>query len=123
MSEPRDIISHKVNGLNEALTVTAVDEPGPGGANHKYQITAGEDQAVLGEVSFQKGPIKEAGVNGISNESLLAIVMDRLTGFQSGDFANEDNAQALEYLKLALDALHKRTKDRIARGVEGALVA
>ena len=83
----REIVSHKVNGLNEALTITAVDEPGPGGANHEYLIqfdTFDEDGHYLPEeveIEFQKGPIREAGMNGISNEALLAIVADRLQGF------------------------------------------
>lgn len=114
----REITDHKVNGLNEALTIRVHDEPGPGGSNHDYSIYRGGNRT---RIRFQKGPIKEAGVNGISNEALLAIVMDRLVGFQSGEFGNEDNAQALEHLKLALDALHKRIKDRIARGVEGTM--
>lgn len=31
----REITDHKLNGLNEALKVIAIDRPGPGGANHK----------------------------------------------------------------------------------------
>lgn len=122
-SGAREITSHKVNGLNEALTITARDERGPGNANHEYRIdqTGGAPESGGSEtlIKFQKGPIKEAGVNGISNEALLAVVKDRLEGFQAGEFASEDNAQALEYVNQAMAALHKRTKDRLARGVEG----
>ena len=32
----RELTDHKVNGLNEALTIIAIDNPGPGGANHKW---------------------------------------------------------------------------------------
>ena len=34
----REITDHKLNGLNEALKVIAIDRPGSGGANHKYAI-------------------------------------------------------------------------------------
>ena len=68
---------------------------------------------------FQNGPIGEFGVNGISNEALLAIVEDRLKGFQSGDYACRENALALTKLQEAMMWLHSRTRARVARGVEG----
>ena len=34
----RELIAHKVNGLNEALDIIVTDEPGAGGANHEYLI-------------------------------------------------------------------------------------
>ena len=71
------------------------------------------------KIGFQNGPIQEAGTNGISNESLLAIVEDRLSGFQSGPFACRENALALTKLQESMMWLHKRTRDRVARGVEG----
>jgi hypothetical protein len=46
-------------------------------------------------------------------------VIDRLRGFQSGDFRNRENALALTKIEEALLWLHKRTKDRLERGVEG----
>ena len=71
------------------------------------------------DIVFQNGPVKEFGVNGISNESLLAIVEDRLLGFQSGQYACRENAIALTKLQESMLWLQKRTRDRIARGVEG----
>lgn len=68
---------------------------------------------------FQNGPIKEFGVNGVTQESLLAIIIDRLKSFQSGPFACEANAFALSHCKSALHELQKRTRARIARGIEG----
>lgn len=73
-------------------------------------------------IRFQHGPVKEHGINGITNEALLAIVIDRLEGFQSGPFACEENGQALSWAKLALGVLEERTKNRIDRGVEGTNV-
>jgi hypothetical protein len=72
-------------------------------------------------VCFQEGPIALAGVNGISNEALLAIVEDRLAGFQSGEYACRENALALTKIQEAMMWLQKRTRDRAARGVEGTM--
>jgi hypothetical protein len=113
----RTLDDHKVNPANDLLTVTVLDEPGSGGANHAYDITGGE--AVPTHIRFQNGPIAEVGVNGITHEALLAILCDRLKGFQSGPYANEDNQIALLSLQQAQNALQRRTRERMARGVEG----
>ena len=119
----RELSSHKVNGLNEALTITVEDEPGQGNACHKYCIHSsifhGRGVGHVHKLTFQNRPIQEVGVNGISNEALLAVVEDRLLGFQSGDFACRENALALTKLQEAMYWLHHRTKERIQRGVEG----
>jgi hypothetical protein len=119
----RTLTDHKVPGLNEALEITVLDEPGQGGACHEYQIELGTPNASglpnRWRLSFQNGPVKEAGLNGISQEALLTIVIDRLRGFQSGEFKTRDNALALTYCEEALMWLQKRTRDRVARGVEG----
>lgn len=121
----RELTSHKVNGLNEVLKIEVLDEPGAGNACHVYGITSDEPRnadtspAVTLPVRFQNGPIAEAGVNGISNEALLAIVEDRLQGFQSGPYACRENALALTKIQEAMHWLHHRTRERVARGVEG----
>lgn len=118
----RELTGHKVNGLNEAIKIEAQDEPGDGNANHVYSITLepeGKPYWVGAVIKFQKGPVQEVGVNGISNEALLEVVIDRLRGFQSGQFACRDNAVALTKLEEAMMWLQKRTRDRMARGVEG----
>jgi hypothetical protein len=128
----RELTSHKASGLNKELRVTVYDEPGPGGSCHHYEIH-GPTKQVSGfgpvpetsltetEIHFQKGPIQECGVNGISNEALLAIVEDRLWGFQSGQFACAENANALIHVRQALGYLLYRTRERTARGVEGTM--
>lgn len=101
-------------------TIIVVDEPGHGGACHHYGVLAqATDPVPLCEFKFQNGPIQEVGVNGVQQEDLLAIVIDRLTAFQAGPFANSYNASALEHSQIALKALQQRTIDRLARGVEG----
>lgn len=121
----RTITEHKINGLNEAIEIKVMDEPGQGGACHEYLITLFPDAAGRPQkswpISFQNGPIKEFGFNGLSQEALLAIVIDRLRSFNapSAPFACRENAVALTHLETALMWLQKRTRDRMARGVEG----
>lgn len=130
----RKITDHKLNGLNEALEITVLDAPGQGGACHEYEITLNVGPADIAQhgdepkcadvrtrISFQNGPIKEAGFNGISGEALLAIQIDRLRSFQGGQFACRENAIALTHLEDALMWLQKRTRDRLSRGVEGTM--
>lgn len=115
----RELTQHKINGVNEDLTVRVVDGPGHGGACHEYEIISATDPDLFCIVFFQKGPVKEAGVNGVTHEALLAILIDRLVGFQSGQYACADNSEALYHLHCALSALQRRTRARVERGVEG----
>ena len=117
----RELTSHKVNGLDEALTIIS-DEPGSGNASHLYVVSYDiPNQTARGtvDIPFQRGPIQDVGVNGVSNEAVLAIVEDRLAGFQSGEYACRENALALTKIQEAMMWLQKRTRDRVARGVEG----
>lgn len=92
-------------------------------ANHHYSVsTSKEPSVILAEVRFQKGPIKENGVNGCCNEDLIAMVIDRLQSFQESEFKCRENAIAITKLEEALLWLRKRTMDREARGVEGTNV-
>ena len=106
------------------IRVVAMDGPGPGGASHHYQMfflgTSTPSESVF--IRFQKGPIKECGVNGLTHEALLAIVEDRLKSFQAGPFYCRENAVALTKVQEAMMWLNKRTADRVDRGVEGKSV-
>jgi hypothetical protein len=118
----RELTNHKVNGLNNALLITAVGQPNAGNACCEYSIVHWQkdlEDIPLCDIKFQNGPIDQVGVTGISNEALLAIVEDRLIGFQSGPFACRENAVALTKLQECVMWLQKRTRDRDSRGVEG----
>lgn len=118
----RTIDDHKVNPANDRLVIEVLDEPGAGGANHVYQvrgyhnIDADETSVVI---RFQNGPINEAGINGLTQEALLAIVVDRLRSFQAGPFSCRENALALTKIEEAQHWLQQRTLARMRRGVEG----
>ena len=125
--------AHQVNPANDVLQVEVLDQPGSGGACHLYHITGFNSSsnpsdpwtarhgqpAEHSTILFQNGPIAEAGVNGVTHEVLLAIVADRLRSFQAGPFASRENAIALTKIEEAMLWLHKRTLDRMRRGVEG----
>lgn len=115
----RELTSHKVNGLNEDLDVQVIDEPGQGNACHEYTISTKRTPGVFCRIMFQNGPIQEVGVNGLSIESLLAVVEDRLEGLQAGPSGNRETATALIGIQEAIFWLQKSTRDRVARGVEG----
>ena len=113
----RTLTDHRTNPANDALTITVLDEPGHGGACHAYSIEWPKYGNL--HIHFQNGPIQEHGVNGVTQEALLAIVIDRLRSFQAGPYACRENAIALTSCEEALMWLQNRTRGRIARGVEG----
>lgn len=120
----RTLTDHIVSGDQAVqLKINVTDEPGQGGANHEYAISwagpvaGGPDDFIV--VKFQNGPVKEFGVNGITNEAMTAIVIDRLRSLQSGPFPSREAAIALTHFEEGLMWLQRRTIARIKRGVEG----
>lgn len=103
--------------------VFAVDEIGPGGANHEYHITLNNGKDTASDVAIiqmQKGPRKNVdSIHGVIDSDLLEIVRDRLKAFQAGPFASEYNEQALKHIEQALTWMNKRVEDRIKRNVLG----
>lgn len=118
---PRELTGHRINECNEALKIEVLDEPGAGGACHDYEITGFSPTNDPGRclIQFQNGPIKEAGVNGVTHEALLAILIDRMEHFQAGEYACIENERALVSLGLAQKSLLERTRRRVAAGTEG----
>jgi hypothetical protein len=126
----RAITDHIVSGDQAVqLEIAVTDQPGAGGANHRYEITGFSclnnpsatdfEQTNIELIFFQNGPIKEVGVNGVTQEALIAIVIDRLRSFQEGPFRCRENAIALTHFEEGLMWLQRRTVARIKRGVEG----
>lgn len=123
----RKITTHKTNECNSKLEISVLDEPGAGGANHVYVIEGYDTQTNVSadtsvnstSIVFQNGPIGEVGTNGLTQEALLAIVIDRLESFQNGPYACTENADALKSTRDALAFLQERTNNRVERGVEG----
>lgn len=108
----------------------AEKQPTAGGAHAFYEVVdasayadgkvpAEGDNVCLGALDFQHDTIPAVGVRAWTNESVLSVVIDRLQGFQAGEFSCRENAIALTKLQEALMWLEKRTADRQKRGVEG----
>jgi len=100
--------------------VIAMDVKGNGNGNHLYNVTSLTDGKLLLQVPFQDGARNQEGSTpGVLDADLLEIVRDRLAGFQSGDYATDDNQKALEHVEEALVYMNARVEKRIARNVLG----
>lgn len=123
----REVIhDHEVYGHASSLRVVADDAP----SNNRYIISGmnSPNPAQLEEtrkavILFQNGTEPEVGVNGVTIESLLAICLHRLKGFNSGAWACRENALAITAIEEAITRLHSRTIARLRRGVEGTHTA
>ncbi|MDD9317870.1 MULTISPECIES: hypothetical protein [Acinetobacter calcoaceticus/baumannii complex] len=82
---------------------------------HYYDILAGDE---VTPIQFQHGPVKEHGVNGVTSEALLAILIHR-TKILDNNFPCDENKRAITYMENALALFEQRTRDRQKRGVEG----
>ena len=131
------LTTHRCEGdtLNNGLAIGVIDNPGPGGGHSEYQISIADAvpnihqprerarfSRTLTNLRFQNMPVQDAGgINGISNEALLAIVEHRLSCFQQGDYKCAENEAALAGIRSALEAMRQRTARRVDEGVEGTL--
>lgn len=110
-------------GTNKHTEVFAADEA-EFNANHFYEICPTDEfeKTFSVKIRFQKGPVKENGINGCHNEDLISVVLDRLYSFQDSEYKCRENALAITKLEEALMWLRKRTDGRERRGVEGTHV-
>jgi len=120
----RKLTRHHYSETDEAVEITVDDDNvEEGAAPTEYLIElhssngAGRDLAIT--LQFQDGAIHGEGANGVTNEALLAVVMDRLQAWQQGDYACRENALALTHIEQGLMWLQERTRERLERGVEG----
>lgn len=117
----RQLTAHRAAEADKQITINVLGQPNAAGAFHDYRIDVdgGDRHVPSTAIHFQEGPIQEAGVNGITIESLLAICAHRLQCFQEGAFPSDENEHALHHVHAALKKLHQRTLDRRIRAVEG----
>jgi len=69
------------------------------------------------QIVFQHGHPNEVGVNGCRIEDVLDVCVDKLLDFQGRDLSCPENAEALEHLHLAREALVMRRRRREQQGV------
>jgi hypothetical protein len=137
MKKLRELTAHQIHGQYKELEVSVLDDHDKDGICHRYEISGFDtltNESRLGVkdcvprftqqlILFQNGHVCSKGLNGFTQEVLLAIIKDRIEGFQSGPMACEYNAKALEHVNKALDCLKQRAISRIQRGVDGKKIA
>ena len=105
--------------LRTKFTKVMVEEDFKYNAPHNFEVRRVEDDKLVCAIHFQEGPVLECGVNGVNNEDLINMVIERLEHFQRSEYACRENAIAITKLEEALLWLRKRTMAREQRGVEG----
>lgn len=75
------------------------------------------------QVAFQRGLPKEVGINGCRIEDVIDVAVLKLSQFQNGPLACEENAEAIRYLKLAKQCLYERIQRRQEQGVWNTMSA
>lgn len=119
MSKEKQYEQLVMENLTSKYTTVYVETDFNFNAPHNFKVVKSDDNKQIVDIHFQEGPIKECGVNGVCNEDLINMVLCRLQHFQESEFKCEENANAIIYLKSALDELRNRTNKREKRGVEG----
>ena len=71
----------------------------------------------FGYIKFQLGPLPVVGPNGVYIEDVIAVLVERLDGFQQGAFACHENDMAIRMLGHAQDQLRQRKNRRTAAGL------
>lgn len=84
---------------------------------HRYDIRT-EQGISIHELHFQDGVVPEVGRNGMQNEEVLEVLIDRMNWLNK-QFPCRENSIVITKLDEALLWLNKRTADRVKRGVEG----
>lgn len=92
---------------------------------HRYKLDLFEDKSQSTEIQFiqkecvnqETGELKTIN-DGVTNEQLLEVLIDRMNSLQAR-FPCRENAIATTHIETALLWLEKRTADRKKRDVEG----
>jgi len=109
----RKLETHKTNPCNEKIDIV-VGRVGAGGGPVRYDVFGprlGMNPTFSLNMRFQDGPVDQ-GVNGLTNEAVVAILIDRLEGFQTGEFACTENTTAIGHLKSAMKCFRDRSVRR-----------
>lgn len=85
-------------------------------AGRTYMVDVNELRTI--DIEFQAGNPAVNGVNGLTNELLLAILIDR-TKVLDSEQPCEHNQKALTYMEMALDSFNARTQSRTQATMSG----
>lgn len=131
-------------GLNDRIRIYADhrDRDHGGGASHRYVVVMADESVdlavaawpcapgydcdsydgfhIVADIQFQHGPRAEAGSKqGVTEAVLMAILLDRLHGFQDGPFSCRENALQITKVQEALHWTTDRAMKRHRQGVLG----
>lgn len=107
----REITGHN----NDGIKILALDQAESGPPLKyviEYSIPGGDARSVVVGLTFQDGPMDLFGVNGLSDESLLAILIDRMEGFDNGREACKGTTLALSALRDARRVLGRMAREQ-----------
>ena len=105
------------HGLNESIRIETDDADGSGAAHNYIATINGQEVA---RIQFQKGPRNvEGSYPGVTEGAILAVLIDRLRGFQTGPYSCRENAIQLTKLEETLHWTKARADERAKRGVLG----
>jgi hypothetical protein len=118
----REITTHRVKeNPREFIQIYPEGDPVIGAPPTYRLLLLAPGQREYGKEISLRFQSAAATPDGLTNEALLAVVIDRLQEFQKGRLSCWENATALTHLETALLWLQKRTRDRVAREVEGTM--
>jgi len=110
-------LHHDGHGLNESIVIQA-DDLGTDGASHLYELSINDKP--IAYIQFQRGPRNVTGSTpGATEAAILAVLIDRLQGFQAGEYRCRENAIQITKLEEALHWTKARADDRAKRKVLG----
>lgn len=101
----RLITAHQIDESNRGLEIEVIEPPDANGSTRKYIIVG--DGGFRCSLNFAGG---DPFLPGLTNEALLAVIIDRLDSFQGGPHACAENATALNALRVASAALTQRAQ-------------
>ncbi len=128
----RELFDHKNNRFNrECVKVTTADYRQSDNAHHSYKIEIfpyetpkyQTEPVVSVVLNFQNGGLKEVGANGITDQALIAILLDRKRSFNEGQFRCRENSMVITKLEEALHWEEHRSNERARRNVEGERIS
>lgn len=110
-----------VPGVDAHIDIRAEGSPGTVTGRTRYVLAFRDTHTMreLADIRFYTLAADGTTQLGVTNEALLAVVIDRLEAFQEGAYACKENESALACLRTALQVLHNRTFGRADRKVEG----
>lgn len=117
MSDTSQVLTlHHTEDTVMNLNVTAIPIVRYGIPSFKYTVSVpygkkDDEYQFIKELVFHVGNPAKYGINGLTNETLMAIMIHRLTGFQENPISNcIENQDAIDHLSKALEAMQKRTR-------------